>query len=571
MKRILSIVLAFLLMSGCGVIAEDAEKPVMVYYTYSNWAEEYVSRAADFGWVDIPCDFTEEITREEFCVITQKVMRELGETSLIDFEVPPFEDTGEDAVLYLYGLDIIEGKAEGVFAPDDLLTREEAAVIFERICAFWAEKGKLQLPEIMLDFAYSDDGEISDWAKNAVYAMATHNIMQGTDIGFEPKNKLTREEGVIMLLRLYDKCKGELFADRLNSLMPRDKNYMFSPLSVKMAFALAANGAEGETKNEICRVLDIESLEEFNKASKDLIEKYSRSDFLRFDIANSIWINKSNTKQSFGKEYIDCVREYYNAEAGEVTDKDAAEVINGWINDKTNGKIQGVVQDSAFWAMIVNAIYFKGMWDDEFPKSATKPDVFTSADGTESKIDFMNQTGWFSYADTGKSKIIELPYKSFLYYLDENGEEQVERNRDLSASMYIIMADEEVNVQEELNKADVNYKNTYVKLSMPKFEIEYSAPMGKMLKDMGIEKAFSQDAEFDAMFDEGSMFISDVLHKTYIKVDEEGTEAAAVTAIALAGAAMPPQPIEFKADKPFYFAVKASDEILFMGRYAYAE
>ena len=562
MKRILSLILAVVLCVGCVHCWAEG-------YTCSSWAEEYIKEAAGLSWVDISCDFTKEITREEFCIVTQKLMRDLGEMSAFDFEVAPFEDTGEEAVLYLYGLGIIKGKVEGIFAPDDYLTREEAAVIMGRVCALFDVK-----TDIMIDMAYADDEEISDWAKSDVYNMATLNIMQGTDKGFEPKRNLTKEQSVTMLLRLYDMCQvteAMSFADKLNAQMPMDKNYMFSPLSIKMALGLAANGAEGETQEEILEALGYESVDELNNLSKNLIDKYSASDKIRFDAANSIWINKSNTTQEFSEEYKTLVNKFYNAEAKTVTNSDAVSEINDWVKEKTNGKIAGVIDNNNFWAMLVNAIYFKGMWEDDFYKGATKKDEFTNADGTKGEIDFMNKTDWIYYADTGESEIITLPYKTSFYYLDENGEEVIERNRDLSAKMYVIVPDGEVDVESEINKAKDSYKYTYMNLALPKFEVEYRAQMSNALKEIGINKAFSQDAEFEKMFNEGSMSLTDIIHKTYIKVDEEGTEAAAVTAIAMAGNSMPPEPVEFKVNKPFYFAVTVDDEILFMGRYAYAE
>lgn len=203
------------------------------------------------------------------------------------------------------------------------------------------------------------------------------------------------------------------FADKLNAQMPADKNYMFSPLSVKMALALAANGAEGDTKNEILNTLGVKNLDEFNTLSKDLIKRYSQTDILSLNIANSIWINKNKTTQNFSKNFKNIATEYYNADVKTVDNKNAVGEINSWVKDKTKGKIPQIIDNADnFWAMLINAIYFKGAWENEFSTSLTKPDEFTNADGTKTQTDFMNKTNWIPYAETKSAKIIELPYKN---------------------------------------------------------------------------------------------------------------------------------------------------------------
>ena len=210
-----------------------------------------------------------------------------------------------------------------------------------------------------------------------------------------------------------------LFTDKLNAQMPTDKNYMFSPISIKMALALAANGASGETKEEILNALGVSSLDDFNALSKDLIERYSQTDILSLNIANSIWMNKDKTSQSFSDDYKKTATEYYNADVKSVKNSNAVKEINSWVSDKTNGKIPTIIQNADdFWAMLINAIYFKGAWQDEFSEHATKPDQFNNADGTKITIDFMNKTKWFPYAETNSVKILELPYKNRVDKID---------------------------------------------------------------------------------------------------------------------------------------------------------
>ena len=369
-----------------------------------------------------------------------------------------------------------------------------------------------------------------------------------------------------------------LFADKMNAQMPTDKNYMFSPMSIKMALALAANGASGETKDEILNALGVTSLDDFNALTKDLIERYSQTDVLSLNIANSIWMNKDKTSQSFSDDYKKTATGYYNADVKGVKNSNAVKEINSWVSDKTNGKIPTIIQNADdFWAMLINAIYFKGAWQDEFSEHATKPDQFNNADGTKITIDFMNKTKWFPYAETNSVKILELPYKNRVDKIDSKGEYLgTDRYDNLDVSMYLIMAENDINVEQELSAAinDEMFKSTYIKMSMPKFKIEYETILNDMLMNMGITTAFdTENADFAKMFDKGNMWFTKAIHKTFINVDEKGTEAAAVTAIGMAGSAMHPEPIELKFNKPFYFAIRdnTSGETLFMGRFAYAE
>ncbi len=369
-----------------------------------------------------------------------------------------------------------------------------------------------------------------------------------------------------------------LFADKLNVQMPTDKNYMFSPVSIKMALALAANGASGETQTEILNALGLSSLDEFNSVSKDLISRYSQTDILSLNIANSIWINKDQTTQDFSEDFKAIATEYYNADVKTINNSNAVKEINSWVSDKTNGKIPTIIQSANdFWTMLVNAIYFKGTWQDEFSVNATKPDQFNNADGTKITIDFMNKTKWFPYTKTNSVQIIELPYQNRLEKFSDDGEYlDTEVYKDLDVSMYLIMPEGDINVEQELSAAinDESFESTYIKMSMPKFRIEYETSLNQIFKNMGITTAFDHRvANFEKMFDKGNMWFTKTIHKTFINVDEKRTEAAAVTAIVMPGSGLPPEPIELKFNKPFYFAIRdnTDGEILFLGRFAYAE
>ena len=383
----------------------------------------------------------------------------------------------------------------------------------------------------------------------------------------------------------------------MNSKMDKSKNYMFSPLSVKTALAMAANGADGETKAEILDTLKIKDLNEFNAATKALIEKYSGGfDYARynelsdklnngdysdaefeeykklsnelrngksveFNIANSIWLNKdyyAGSDAAFSPDFEAIVKDSYYGTSETVNNDDAVERINGWTSEKTNGKIPTIIEDSGFLAELINAVYFKAPWQYEFMTENTAKSVFNNADGTRTETDFMNDRGYYdTYADENV-QIVELPYKG---------------NK---TSMYISMDNGgNIDYDNYLSKLSSNYIN----LSIPKFKIEYDEKIGStngdcLLKQLGINTAFNQNtADFKNMIINlplgENVFVNEVIHKTFINVDERGTEAAAVTSIGMAGSALPPEPIDFTIDKPFTFIImdNQSGDILFMGRY----
>lgn len=338
---------------------------------------------------------------------------------------------------------------------------------------------------------------------------------------------------------------------------------------------MAANGATGETQEEILKATDVKDLNVYNESTRQMLDKYRESDILKLNVSNSIWINSDKTSQKFSDDYKDALAKTFDATSGIVTDENAVSKINDWVNEKTEGKIPAIISESNkdFWAMLLNAVYFKGRWLNEFNKGATEKEVFTSLNGEETEIDFMHRRGWMPYSNADGILVVSLPYLTRETVFDENGQYVETKNLDgVNISMYLIMSDDgNFSPQEILNKTEMD--SAYIDLSVPKFSIEYSTGLNDVLKAVGIKRAFAEDAEFEKMFDSGNMWIDSSIHKTYIKVDEEGTEAAAVTAIGMAGSALPPEPIEVKFNKPFTFVIKddANGEILFIGRYCFAE
>ena len=367
----------------------------------------------------------------------------------------------------------------------------------------------------------------------------------------------------------------ENFVDKLNAQMPKDENYMFSPLSIKMAFAMAANGAGGETKSQILNALEIDDLNAYNQKSKELIAHYNQSELLKFNVANSIWINKDRMSLDFTETFKKTVQEFYNAEANSVTNDTALAAINGWVDQQTNGKIKEIITTNEIEALLLNAIYFKGTWENEFHENATKKDTFTDRNGQQSQLDFMNRTGYMKYYKNGDVEIVELPYKNSAAHFDENGEYTGVDRYDFDVSMYAVKGTYRDGVLKDLAENE-KLKSEFVALSIPKFKIEYETELNNCMQNLGIKDAFIyKTADFDPMIENGmgEYFIKDSLHKTYIEIDEKGTEAAAVTSIGMAGSSLPPQPIDVKFNEPFTFVIRdnISGEVLFLGEFSFAK
>ncbi len=584
--RLISLTLTVIVALGVFVNVSAVEQRNHIQ-AMNEWAQPYVKRATDLGWLNediFSGDLQRDITREEFCILAYNAV--LGQFCVDSIISNPFSDTeNTDAILQLYALGIISGKSSTEFAPTDSITREEAATILYRMCKL------LKINDVYEDyrlssFLFVDEESFSDWAKESIYNIYLHGIMQGVgeDL-FDPQSTYSMEQAIATMVRLYEKyeesditvddeiVENSTLTDRINAQMPADKNYMFSPLSIKMAFAMVANGAEGETKKEILDALDITDLEDFNQFSKELIAKYSQTESLKLNIANSIWINSDKTKQKFSDSFHKTAKEYYDADSKTVHKANAIKEINAWASDKTNQKITQIVQNADFWTMLVNAIYFKAVWEEEFYERATKPAIFQNADGTKTETDFMNKTDYFRYAKVTGGQMLELPYRNYFDKYSADGEYlESECYEDLNVSMYVMLCDENVSPVTALASAlsGKKFSSEYVRFSLPKFVIEFETELNDILKNIGINKAFESDADFRKMFDSGNMQLTDTVHKTYINVDEKGTEAAAVTSVLMAGSALPPEPVELKFDRPFYFIIRdnKSGETLFMGRVA---
>lgn len=343
-----------------------------------------------------------------------------------------------------------------------------------------------------------------------------------------------------------------------------DNNVFISPASLFMALSMVYNGADGKTKEEIAKTLHVDGMEvnELNKANASLLmEALKESDKIQLNIANSIWLNE---KYHFQDDFSKSNRDYFNAEIQEidVADSESAKSINDWVKSATNQKIDKIVESplkANLVALLINAIYFKGDWKYEFDKDLTKNETFHLADGTIMDIPLMSLNENLLYMENEHFQAVQLPY----------GEGEM--------SMNVFLPNENSSL-EEFKKTLSNenwmaWKNEFSAeigtIRLPKFQLEYETSLNDTLKILGMESAFDDNADFTKMIKDGdSLEISEVKQKTFIDVNEEGTEAAAVTSVAISETSAPIHaPFVLEVNRPFFFAITddETDTILFMG------
>ena len=345
----------------------------------------------------------------------------------------------------------------------------------------------------------------------------------------------------------------------------KDGNIFISPTSLFMALSMVYNGADGVTKDEMAKVLQVEGIEadELNQANASLMNLFhSSSEKIQLNIANSIWLNENF---HFQDDFAQYNRDYFNAEIQEIDifDSESPKMINQWVEEKTNGKIEEIVDsplDPDLVTVLINAIYFKGDWKYEFDESQTEDRTFYLKDGTTKDVPLMRLEEKLAYMENEALQAVSLPY----------GEEN-------EMSMNVILPKE--NVDSEEFQTMLTYENWQkwtsefqVKegtLLLPKFQLEYEATLNDMLKKLGMTTAFAKGANFGKMIQEGDpLWISQVKQKTYLDVNEKGTEAAAATSVEMVTESFNMDgPFRMEVNRPFVIAIteNRSNTILFLG------
>jgi len=352
----------------------------------------------------------------------------------------------------------------------------------------------------------------------------------------------------------------ELFKEVLAN--NEEDNMMISALSTSYALGMTLNGANGDTRDAFRQVLHFEGLtdQEVNESYLDLMSQLvSLDQKVQFSIANSIWYKLG---YDVLETFTDTNREYFDAAVEELdfSAPGAKDIINGWIEDKTNDKIQDMLDfipvDAVMY--LVNAIYFDATWKYQFDPEETFHDNFILEGGGTHPCDFMQVEGSFNYRSQENFTAVELPYG------------------DSAFSMVALLPQPDVSVNELVDLLDAESWDSWmnaacpanVLLQFPKFKYGYKLLLNDPLIELGLGVAFTENADFTGITPGGDIHISRVIHQTFIDVNEEGTEAAAATIIEVRYTSAPSGTVTLRFDKPFLYMIKenSTGALLFMGK-----
>ena len=363
---------------------------------------------------------------------------------------------------------------------------------------------------------------------------------------------------------------GNSFAFNLLDAVSKDekftgKDFMVSPLSVSFLLGAMNNGATGQTSEEILSVLGFEghSAEDINEYSKTIMQGCPGvDDLVNVKIANAVAVKEGLQLKS---GFSDALSTYYDAYVRSMKfDHNAVEAINGWCNEQTKGMIPEIIDkiDERAVLIALNSIYFKGDWGVEFSEKDTKKESFANIDGTKGKVSMMHMEEMLHYSSNGIWETVKLPYGNGSY------------------SMYVLLPHEDKTVSDVISALDEKAWETAknmmgtktVDLKLPAFETETEVNLVNIMKSLGMTRAFDPyHAEFNEMLElpDGSLYLGLLKQKSKIKVNEEGTEAAAVTVGGFfATSVQPPaEPVTFHADRPFIYLIQeqSSNAIFFIG------
>ena len=340
----------------------------------------------------------------------------------------------------------------------------------------------------------------------------------------------------------------------------KETNVFVSPLSVSIALGMAWNGANTETKTEMETALKMNGLSvaDINEYYKVMQTNLPTIDpTTKLNIANSLWYRTGFPVKS---DFLKVNSDYFNAEVRHLDFAQtwAKDTINNWCSRKTNKLIPTIIDNISQDAMmyLINAVYFKGIWRSKFDKKETIESNFNNESRQQVKVNMMYQKDTFGYSSDVTAQYLDMPYGNNAF------------------SMTVILPQSNKTTTDVLNNLTLanwnstlsNMREREVIVHFPRFKVENKFKLNKVLQNMGMKLAFSDFADFSKISDI-KLMISEVVHKTYITVDEEGTEAAAVTSIEFTTTSMPNYPI-FTVDKPFVFVIreKSTGVILFIGK-----
>jgi len=361
----------------------------------------------------------------------------------------------------------------------------------------------------------------------------------------------------------------DLFSRLADGKEASGENVFFSPLSISTAFALSYEGARGSTAGQIQSVLHfpVDNNTRRSEYSALIAGLNSASSGYTISLANALWAEKT---YPFLPEYTRVADEYYSAKVANldfIRQPDASRAtINRWVEEHTNNKIKNLLPAGSISGntrlVITNAIYFKGKWETPFSKDATYDETFQVSPQKSVQVPMMHADTSYNYTETGDVQMLELPYYhksgkqlSMLVVLPKETSSLAKAEQSLSGN--------------GLRDLEQSLSSQEVRVTFPKFRMETEYLLNGDLQSMGMMDAFDDNADFSGMDGTRNLVITKVIHKAFIEVNEEGTEAAAATAIVNELRAIMPSEIPvFKADHPFMFFIIDRDtgDVLFMGR-----
>lgn len=348
-------------------------------------------------------------------------------------------------------------------------------------------------------------------------------------------------------------------------------NFFCSPFSVSTALAMTYAGARGQTEAQMAAALHYTPAQKhLHPAFRDLarqVNDLGTSGNVELNIANRLWIQDGYATLP---AYDDVVRACYGAGFARTAfarDPEAARLeINRWVEEQTRDRIRDLlapgVVDASTRMVLVNAIYFKGLWADQFKPDQTQDDVFYRAPKDEVTAPMMFRAGKYNYVADARVEVLELPY----------------RGRDVSMFVILPKEAEPLRDVEKLLTAELverwagDLSEREVRVWLPRFRVEAGFELVKTLGAMGMTDAFSGAADFSGITGKKDLVIGAIVHKAFVQVNEEGSEAAAATAVVMRPASAMPadRPVEFRANRPFVFLIRdnRTKTILFIGRLA---
>ena len=356
--------------------------------------------------------------------------------------------------------------------------------------------------------------------------------------------------------------------DLLREVRPThpNENVFLSPASVAVALAMTANGAAGKTRAAILQTLHASNVPfaDFNAANRALVERINDTKSVQLSMANALWIQEGlQVKPAFTRT----VNTEYRAQVANLDFRSLAAVhaINTWAKEHTNGRIDKVVEtiDPSTVVMLANAIAFKGKWTLQFSPKETREHPFTTAAGSQIQVPMMSHNAKYAYAENDSEQAIRLPYS------------------DGDFSMYVVLPRTSTSLDTFLR--DMN-SDAFTKLvgtlteregtiELPRFQIEFNTVLNKPLEKLGMSIAFGDGADFSNVHQPPPpLAIDQVRHSSFLKVDEEGTEAAAVTTVGIKALSVivGPPPFHMVVDHPFFLAIQndRTGDLLFVGTIA---